>query len=256
MEYKLYHSTIDTLQKSIQEKGLVQNTAKYARELKSWTDLFNHFLLYEQGKFLPEKLEQFKPIDRNTAIFLSALPIEFKKSKHAMIQGEKIPGNDIIYECTMNRDLPAFDSSIFETTAKELRGYLGKRTQVSEFLSQAENPEKEKQRFSELIKYLMSQSSLQTERRLSSISRLKQDSHQILNQGIQRYCESGLLATEIQDNYQFFNNHGKIGWFRVTDRTDLPEIIGSLEILCNQPIPNKDLRQVSPEEVSRFLEGI
>lgn len=238
---KLYHATLDANQESIGRAGIVPNTRKHVRPDKSWTDLFGQYFLNNQGLYLPKRMQDLRPIDRTSAIFLSALPNEFRKIEHGMVEGEKLAGKDIVYECDLDSDLPAFDVSRYEVCVCSLRDFLGQNKIVSKWLDNVGSEQEGRKRFSRLMGFLMYQNN---EQQLLDNPELRQTTTKILGEGVRDYCQNAVLVSDLQNHYGFVDLGDKISWVIGSSQKGMPDKIAQLEILCNKEIPKEKIQLV------------
>jgi len=255
-ELKLYHATLDAKLESIARDGICLNREKANRELKSFTDLFNHVFNQTYEKYLPERVKVTDPIDRNESIFLSAFQGEFRKSEHPMVEGKQVEGKDIVYECVFDHDLPAFDAGIYENYVNILKRLLGFSPLVSDYFAQSEA--NEKSLFSNLIKYFISGDfeilNMPGDKR-EGFEELRQKVLESAESAVKLYCEHAVNASDVVSRYSHYEKDRTYSWMLDEGvEEDLPKIIIKLEILCNRYI--KDFSLVEYDGIQIYREGI
>jgi len=237
MEIRLYHSTLDSNLESIAENGICLNRAKAGRELKSFTDLFNHVFNQTYKGYIPQRVNLNYLIDRNESIFLSAFQEEFRKSEHPMVKGEKVEGRDIVYECVFDHDLPAFDAMVYENYCDILKRMLDIPL-INDYFEQSKLNEKEA--FSNLIKYFITgdyKLLCQKEEKEEEFEDIRKRVIKFTEQAVKRYCEKAVNASDIVSRYGSYKKNGKYHWMKNKGaEKDLPVLIVNLEILCNRDI--------------------
>lgn len=235
--YHLYHGTLKQNTDSIERMGLQLNRKKANRDIKGYTDLFNYIFNQKCGEYLPQRIVTRK-VDRNSAIFLSANENEFRKTEH-LSPDEKNPQSleDVVYRCTVNVDLPAFDASLYDEWANKLKKALDANPLIKDYLiKSSKKTEGEIKLVSNLFKFL-----IYGDYNILGMPNNYQKSFEILRAKVieythayvKKYCENAVNATDILTKYEYQKEPDGFAWYLKQDEDKLPKKISRLEILCN-----------------------
>jgi len=267
--FKLYHATLEKAAVNIDQEGIRLNLKKIDRKIKGFTDLFNHVFRETCHKYLPAKVDHTS-IDRNSAIFLSMLPDEFKKSDHPAPyipkDGKREVIQDVLYECEIEENLPAFDVQIFNDWAENLLKYLESCQSILTYKTlmtkDKTDAEEEMKHLSNIFTFLMTGNItvLEMFNNLDEISgdskrelfqgfrdvliKAQQEVHEMTELWIKKYCEKAIEVSELQENYEPENREGIISWVLKEASEVLPKEITQLEILCNVDIARERIKRI------------
>jgi hypothetical protein len=253
---KLYHNTLRSSAPSIEVAGLMPNVEKAKREDKRITDVFNMVFNEKQGLYLPKRVSSCVnvPINRNSAIFLSAFPYEFRKSQNLGSGTEPLDfSEDVCFEVDTEGDFPAFDISKYNSFADGLVNGLNGSV-AGRFYSEGESEEDLDNRRKAIYNYIVggdiadieSAGDIDDECR-EEFSKFREKALRYTEKKVGEYCSEAVTARDIVENYGYMNDYGSVIWAlsnasKVKD--GLPEIINGLEILCSEAIPADKLRRV------------
>lgn len=246
---KLYHGTLEENVESINRNGITLNRSKSQRPDKSFTDVFNHVFNEKSGLYLPANMQNLS-IDRNSAIFLSALPDEFRKSQHLSAYREHQGKKDAQFEVEITGELPVFDSEDFSSWTGKFKNILNTSKIVERYMSLCGNDEiKERQMFHSLMGYFMdgkaqrlSQYGL-NEEEINTFCKLRETILDFASQGVKQYCDNSLLLSEFANQFNYMKNYnGSISWFG--EHKSKFKRIGELEILCNYDIHKDKIKLI------------
>jgi hypothetical protein len=243
---KLYHTTLSKNCEAIEREGLKLNTSKANRPTKSFTDIFNYVFNEKSKLYLPENMQDIK-VDRNSVIFLSAHPGEFKKSENLSHYSREEDKVDVTYSVDINRDLPVFDSDDFTNWTDGLAENLNKLQVIQDYLAISGKDEVEEERmFFDLMKYFINGDSRKISQhglgkaQLETLSKLRGTVLDYTARGVEVYSKNGLPLSNFTKNFGFEKNEdGSYSWYG--EHNNQPRKIGTLEILCNEAIPAEKL---------------
>ena len=243
---KLYHSTLEKSVKSIEREGILLNKEKSNRKIKGYTDLFNYVFNKTYENYLPERVP-CRGINRDDAIFLSAHPNEFRKSEHLLDINRGSEEKDVVYECSIEENLPVFSQTNYEEFPHLFSNVFNesKNRDIQEYIKELG---KDEIKFSNLITYFLNgnyEIMQRNEKEHKSFEDIRRKILEVTEFAVKKYCMDAITTEDLLEKYEWIDYDGEICWANSDkEAKDYPWIIKKVEILSNKAIPPGKIKRI------------